>query len=48
MVVKRAGPGIMRVKEMGMPLQAATLRRVGSAPHLGSRVKLALVVGGCW
>lgn len=27
------------------PLQAATLKRVGSAPHLDSRVELTLVLG---
>lgn len=38
-------PAVMRVEELAMLLTAATLRKAGPAPRLGSKAELALVAG---
>lgn len=39
---RRPGCGIMRTKELSLPLTSYSTRRAGAAPHLGSTVELAL------
>lgn len=39
---RRPGSGIMRTKELSLPLTSYRTRRAGAAPHLGSTVELAL------
>lgn len=43
-VVRRAVPEIMRAIASPPPLLAVALRKVGPAPHQGSKVELTLVV----
>lgn len=41
----RVGPRIMRVRDLAMSLIGSNSKKTRAAPHLGSRIKLALVAG---